>query len=253
MPAPAAVKSAARSLQVLELFELLKRPASLMEIAGALGYPASSTSMLVRTLCQMGYLNRDPATQRFAPTMRLALMGGWIRAEGADGHALAALVADAQHATGLSAVLSTRHGLDVQYIYVDRVTPRGFSSRNPNSGTLRPICHCAAGLMMLAEESDERVALIARNASALRGRRIPLDELMAKLAAARREGYAWQFGANRSDVGDVAVRVPVDDPFGQALVLSVGAAAQQVREEHAVLGRKLRNLTQRFAEALPQP
>ncbi len=250
MPGPSVVKSAARSLQVLELFELLKRPASLMEIASALGYPASSTSMLVRTLCQMGYLNRDPESQRFAPTMRLALMGGWIRAGAADGHALAALVAAAQQTTGLSAVLSTRHGLDVQYIYVDRVTPRGFSSRNPNSGTLRPICLCAAGLVMLAEEDDERIALIARNAAALRGRRIPLDDLMAKVGDARLEGYAWQFGGNRSDVGDVAVRVPVDDPFGQALVLSVGASAQQVRDEHAGLGRQLRQLTRGFASEL---
>jgi len=244
------VKSAARSLQVLELFELIKRPAGLVEIAGTLGWPASSTSMLLRTLCQMGYLNRDPTTQRFAPTMRQAMMGGWIRAGGADGHALAALVADAQHATGLSAVLSTRHGLDVQYIYVDRVTPRGFSSRNPGSGTLRPICHCAAGMVMLADEPDERIALIARNAAAIRGRRILLDDLMAKVGQARREGFAWQFGANRSDVGDVAVRVPVEDPFGQALVLSVGASAQHVRDEHEALGQTLRSLTGRFAELL---
>lgn len=250
MPARPPVKSAARALQVLELFELLKRPAGLVEIAGALGFPASSASVLLGTLCRMGYLNRDPVTHRFAPTMRLPLMGGWIRAGGADGRALAALVADAQRATGLSSVLSTRHGMDVQYIYVDRVTPRGFSSRNPGSGTLRPICMCAAGAVMLAGEPDERIALIARNASAIGGRRVNLEQLMARVEAARRDGYAWQFGVNRSDVGDVAVRVPVDDPFGQALVLSVGASAPQVRDEHAELGRLLLRLTRAFSDAL---
>ncbi|MBN9430785.1 MAG: helix-turn-helix domain-containing protein [Burkholderiales bacterium] len=245
------VKSAARSLQILEYFEQIQRPATLVEIAQAMAWPASSASLLLRTMCQMGYLNRDPETHEFAPTMRLPLLGGWIRAERADGHALATLVAGAQEATGLSAVLSTRHGLYVQYIYVSRATARGFASRRPSAGTLRPVCLCAAGYMMLAAETDERIALVARHAAAVLKRRISLDVLMEGVAAARRSGYAWQAETNTPGVGDVAVRLRENDPFGQPLVLSVGAASDVVRESHQQLGNTLRKLVKHFSATLP--
>lgn len=245
------VKSAARSLQVLEYFELIQRPASMVEVAEALGWPNSSASLLLRTLCEMGYLNRDSVTNRFAPTMRLPLLGGWIRAGRADGHALAGLVARAHQATDLSAVLSTRHGLDAQYIYVSRATARGFASRRPSAGTLRPICLSAAGCMMLAGENDQRIALLARHAAAVLKQPVPLDALMARVAQAREHGYAWQVDSIVQGVGDIAVRLREDDPFGQALVLSVGAAADLIRAQHAEIGRTLRELVDAFSASLP--
>lgn len=250
MAQPTNVKSATRALQVLEHFEFIQRPASLVEIATSLGWPVSSASLLLRTLCQMGYLNRDPHTQHFAPTMRLPLLGGWIRAGHADGHALATLVAQAHQATGFSAVLSTRHDLDVQYIYVSRATARGFASKRPTAGTLRPVALCAAGYMMLASETNERIALLARHAAAVSKRRISLPDLMAHVDAAREHGYAWQANTNTQGIGDVAVRLHEDDPFGQALVLSVGAASEVVQARHAEIGRALRDLVDAFSRSL---
>lgn len=249
MAQPTNVKSATRALQVLEHFEFIQRPAPLVEIATSLGWPVSSASLLLRTLCQMGYLNRDPHTQHFAPTMRLPLLGGWIRAGHADGHALATLVAQAHQATGFSAVLSTRHDLDVQYIYVSRATAQGFASRRPSAGVLRPVALCAAGYMMLASETDERIALLARHAAAVSKRRIALPELMAHVEAAREHGYAWQANTNTPGIGDVAVRLHEDDPFGQALVLSVGAASDVVLARHAEIGHTLRELVDSFSSA----
>lgn len=250
MAQPTNVKSATRALQVLEHFEFIQRPASLVEIATSLGWPVSSTSLLLRTLCQMGYLNRDPHTQHFAPTVRLPLLGGWIRAGQADGHALATLVAQAQQKTGFSAILSMRHDLDVQYIYVSRATAQGFASKRPTAGTLRPVALCAAGHMMLAGETNERIALLARHAAAVSKRRIALDDLMAHVDAARTHGYAWQANSNTQGIGDVAVRLHENDPFGQALVLSVGAASDVVLARHEEIGRTLRELVDAFSRSL---
>lgn len=250
MPQPTNVKSATRALQVLEHFEFIQRPASLVEIAASLDWPVSSTSLLLRTLCQMGYLNRDPHSQHFAPTMRLPLLGGWIRAGHADGHALAMLVAQAHQTTGFSSVLSTRHDLDVQYIYVNRATAQGFASRRPSAGTLRPVTLCAAGYMMLASETNERIALLARHAAAVSQQRIALADLMAHVEAAREHRYAWQANTNTQGIGDVAVRLHEDDPFGQALVLSVGAASEVVQARHAEIGQTLLNLVESFSRSL---
>ena len=72
------VKSARRVLEILERFEAEKRPLGVSEIAQVLGYPLSSTSMLLNTLARLGYLNLDPASRKFAPTMSVAMLGDWI-------------------------------------------------------------------------------------------------------------------------------------------------------------------------------
>ncbi|WP_288251521.1 helix-turn-helix domain-containing protein [uncultured Hydrogenophaga sp.] len=245
------VKSAARALQVLEYFEHVQRPAGVQEIARALQYPVSSTSVLIKTLSELGYLNRHPDSQKFAPTMRQPLLGGWIRAGRADGHALAELVREAKRATGLSAVLSSRHGQHVQYIYVQLAEARDFVSRSPHSGTLRTICRCAAGIAMLTNESDDRIALLARTTAATEKRAIDLDLLMERVVEARAAGYAWQADSNLPGVGDVAVLLNEIDPFGKALILSVGAASNAIRTRHHELGGYLKRLITEFSAGLP--
>ncbi|QJW85177.1 helix-turn-helix domain-containing protein [Ramlibacter terrae] len=235
---------------MLEYFEQVQRPAGVQEISRAMQWPVSSTSVLVRTLCDMGYLNRHPDSQKFAPTMRQPLLGGWIRAGHADGHALAALVREAGQATGLSAVLSTRHGHHVQYIYVQLALAKGFVSRNPSSGTLRPICRSAAGITMLTLDDDEKVKLIARTTAAVEGRPINQGLLMQRIAEARTSGYAWQADSNLPGVGDVAVLLNESDPFGKSLTLSVGAGSSVVRDGHTELGGYLRGLVNDFTRRI---
>lgn len=57
---PSVVKSAGRVLQILEFFDDVKREANVVEICRALGYPQSSTSVLLRSLVQLGYLAYTP-------------------------------------------------------------------------------------------------------------------------------------------------------------------------------------------------
>lgn len=244
------VKSAARALQVLEYFEQVQRPAGVQEIAHAMRWPVSSSSVLIKTLCEMGYLNRHSDSQKFAPTMRQPLLGGWIRAGDADGHALAGLVREARRATGMSAILSTRHGPHVQYIYAQLTQAKDFVSRSPSSGTLRPICRSAAGITMLTQDSDEKVKLLARTTAAMEGKAIGLAQLMQRVSDARAHGFAWQADSSVPGVGDVAVLLNESDPFGKSLALSVGAASRTLRSSHAELGRFLRQLADAFSERL---
>ena len=71
------VKSAVRVFEVLELFDTLRRDASLSEIARELGYPASSTSMLLQSMVECGYLAQGEK-RTFRPTPRVKLLGAWI-------------------------------------------------------------------------------------------------------------------------------------------------------------------------------
>ncbi len=72
------IKSAQRVLQVFEFFSDIRKPVSATEIANALSFPQSSTSMLLRSLVSLGYLDYHREDRTFEPTIRLSLLGGWI-------------------------------------------------------------------------------------------------------------------------------------------------------------------------------
>ena len=74
------VKSAARTLQVLEFFDEVRASASVMEVSRALSYPQSSTSGLLKSLVTLGYLSYDPYARLYTPTHRVTLLGSWIEA-----------------------------------------------------------------------------------------------------------------------------------------------------------------------------
>ena len=72
------IKSAARVIEVLELFTTDPRPLSLKEISTRLSYPQSSTTVLMKSLMSLGYLNYDPARRVYFPTLRVTRLGDWI-------------------------------------------------------------------------------------------------------------------------------------------------------------------------------
>ncbi|WP_249025655.1 helix-turn-helix domain-containing protein [Erythrobacter sanguineus] len=72
------VKSASRTLEVLELFMEERRPLRLNEIYKALGYPQSSATNLLKSMLVMGYLNYNRANMTYLPTMRVSALGNWL-------------------------------------------------------------------------------------------------------------------------------------------------------------------------------
>jgi len=78
------VKSALRTLDILEILTDAPRPMAAQEIAEMLSIPVSSLSYLLATLCQRGYLTRNPdrryvpgpALERFRATDTDASMAG---------------------------------------------------------------------------------------------------------------------------------------------------------------------------------
>jgi DNA-binding IclR family transcriptional regulator len=64
------VKSAQRTLAILEVLTHSKTPMTFTEIAGALGYPRSSLHNLLRTVVQSGWAELDPVTKRYTVGIR---------------------------------------------------------------------------------------------------------------------------------------------------------------------------------------
>ena len=148
------VKSAGRVLEILEYFDDLQQPASVMEIANGLGYPQSSTSALLRSLVATGYLNYDAAARTYLTSSRVALLGSWLNSPFFAEGALISLMKELSELTGDAVVLATRNGLYVQYIHVIQAV--SLARLHISLGTVRPIAASGSGLAILSAARSPR-------------------------------------------------------------------------------------------------
>ncbi len=74
----AQVKSATRAIEILELFCKVRQPQAMSEIAIALGYPQSSTTVLLKTLVTLGYLNFYRKARVYFPTPKVTSLCYWV-------------------------------------------------------------------------------------------------------------------------------------------------------------------------------
>ena len=243
------VKSARRALEVLDLFEKLRRPAAIGEIAAMLGYPQSSTSFLLNDLRRTGYLNYDLETRCFAPTIRVALLGSWIHAGACGRDEISELLTGVRDLARMTTLLATQNGLDLQYVHVieTRQTPK--LALRP--GTLRPLCRGAGGLALLAERSDADIGRLVRSINAdTAGTHEDLRRVLRYVDRTRRDGYAWIVGGVFPNIGSVAVRLPFNDILDKPLGLMIAGPAWRIRSEHRALGTMLRTELARFTGRL---
>ncbi|MDF0546095.1 helix-turn-helix domain-containing protein [Sphingobium sp. H39-3-25] len=161
----AIIKSAHRVLQVFEYFAHVRRPSNATEIANALCFPQSSTSMLLRSMVSLGYLAYQADCRTFEPTIRLSLLGGWdprrIDVAGDIIVRLGRLHAE----TGETVLLAHIDRNLVRYIYVLQ-KPASSVPYYFKLGTARPACMTAAGRMLMTLYSEREVMATIHRANA---------------------------------------------------------------------------------------
>jgi DNA-binding IclR family transcriptional regulator len=69
------VKSAVRTVELLEFFAGRPGMHSLADVQSAVGYPKSSLYMLLRTLVELGWVETDPTGTRYGIGVRALLVG----------------------------------------------------------------------------------------------------------------------------------------------------------------------------------
>ncbi|WP_051215289.1 IclR family transcriptional regulator [Granulicoccus phenolivorans] len=102
------VPAAARAMAVFEIFSREKRELTKSEVARLLDMPESSSSDLLDTLYQIGYLMRTPSTRRYYPTSRLQYLADEVTGTGslqAFAAEAAALLAERSEETCAAAIL----------------------------------------------------------------------------------------------------------------------------------------------------
>lgn len=206
---PSTIKSARRVLEVLELFAERRGPATVSAVAEALDYPLSSTSVLLRSLERLGYLQQDTATREFRPTLRVMLLGTWMHDDLFGQGSLLSSMNTLRLRTGQTVMVGLRQGVHVRFI-LSLPSLRANGLKFP-VGVMRPVCQSSVGKMLLTRETDRDVQRIARaaNAQAEPEQRVDVAALLDEVRRSRLQGWAETRDYPRTGFATLAVLLPV--------------------------------------------
>lgn len=225
------VKSALRVLELLEYFAEERRPAGVGEVARALGYPQSSTSVLLRSLTEAGFFDHDPRTGLYAPNVRIALATAWVHDHLYSEHSLLRLMERVRERTGHTVMIGTRRGIHVRYLHVLQATREGrFVAK---IGSLRPLFHSAAGKMLLTRLPEREVAVLLRKANGVEpdpAHRREFAAVCREVEAVRANGFAVSTGTSTPGAAALAVLLPTGRGR-EPMTLGVGGPLHEVQLE----------------------
>lgn len=213
------VKSAERVVQILELFDDLKKGATVAEVAGKLRLPQSSTSVLLHSLVDLGYLHYDPARRAFAPSIRVALLGKWIDPMIVRDGPIVDGLRSITNETGLLTFLGVRNQIHFQIIYYQYGLPPPAYFGTGSGGRL---IESTTGTALLAGTTDEEIIrIIMATNSRLEPEETPFSrkQVLDKVAAVRRAGYAA--GPATRDPGRTSIAIPFLRSSGEPIAIGI--------------------------------
>jgi len=240
---PATVKSAMRTLDIIEYVVSRGRPLVAQEIATALSIPVSSLSYLLGTLVERGYLAREgrrytagPGLERLqahTPTFTLA-------------EAVAPLVRTLRIQLNETASFFVRRGWEIEALVTE--TSEQALRYAVRTGTLAPLHVFAAGKALLAAMDDGELDLFfaqtrlqAFTATTI----VAEDELRREIAEIRETGLAHTREEHTPGIHGLARVVRIDGD----VVGAISVAIPVVRYD-AIIERRAADLLLRTAELL---
>jgi DNA-binding IclR family transcriptional regulator len=205
------IKSAKRVLELFEFFAEQRRPLGVNDIVQGLNYPQSSSSALLKSLTKLGYLDYDRYSRQYMPTLRVAMIGGWVHDRLFSHSSLSAIIDELHVATGgLTVIMGKQNDIYAQYIYlVQSITPVIPWYVKP--GSLRSLCRSAVGKVLLSRKSDVEVQQLVWRTNAEEPdvqNHVRVSELIKELDAVRQQRYAVSLGALIASAGVIAVEIP---------------------------------------------
>ena len=247
-PSLAFVKSAGRVLQILELFDALQREARVSEIAERLGFPQSSTSMLLKSLAQLGYLDYDAGSRTFLPSPRVALLGAWLDTGPVRDGSLVRMLEHLSERTGDTVILAARNAIFSQYVHV--LQARSAMRFHVPPGTRRLVVWSATGTALLADSTEAEIGPLVRrtNAEASPDQApIPIQAVLANRARVRQQGYFFSRGLVTPGAGSIAVPLPKRiDKRGRPLAVAISGLLADVEGREAQIVAIIQDAIARF-------
>ena len=209
-PRPHSVKSVEKAFVVLEAFRDAGGSLSLSEVSTLTGLDKSAVQRFTRTLCQLGYLEQDPSTRRYAISIRvLGLSFSFLQS---NTHIMRAapLLVNLRNATRERTDMSLIDGESMVFVF--RLQSRQEPLQAALVGRRVPIVTSAGGRAVLSHMSDEEAEAIIRSADrkALTPRSLTDPAaIMEQVRIARSQGFAVQ--AEEWRVGEIVAAAAILD------------------------------------------
>lgn len=199
------------------------------DIALALDYPFSSTSVLLKTLVRSGYLNFDRQSRKYFPTTRVAALGDWVPEALFGSSRILEAMRDLFAATGEGVGINVKNDIYVQYLQnIHSTHPLRFVIE---TGSLRLITLTGIGWTLLSTLSDDQIDNHVRRANIVAGLsgRIEPDIVITKAHGIRSSGYCYV--EDIPFVGGATLTALIPMRIGeQPVALSLGGGLERMRE-----------------------
>lgn len=240
------VKSAERTLALLELFSREQVPFTVGRISRELDMPQPSASMLLRNMVDLGYLEFDRTARTYSPSIRVALLGAWIDRRFGQAGEIGEHLGVLQRLSGETAFIAVQNGALVQYVLAQ--TPRHPERLEVQSGQFRSLTQSAAGRALLSVMGDRELLQWVRRCNAEapdEGWRVRERAYLGLIREIRRQGFAETDGDIRQGYG--AVATTFKSPMGATpLAVAIGGPSDIMRARRNEFVAALRAFREAF-------
>ncbi|WP_244622826.1 IclR family transcriptional regulator [Microvirga brassicacearum] len=232
---PLMVMSVEKAFRVLSAFGGQQRTLSLSQVAAATKMDVSSAQRFTHTLMRLGYLRKDGDTKRFELTPRTLDLGYYFlsgqRLVNVAMPYLMHLSKETEETVNLTLLD------DTQIIFVSRFMSRHMLNTDVVIGTRMPAYCTAPGIAILSRlPEDEAMSIVDRSDL------VPhtafttwqRDDVLAKLRASAKQGYATAF--EEFYLGDASVAAPILDAGGRPQgAVNVAVSCSRYSREDVIL------------------
>ncbi|MFE9254453.1 IclR family transcriptional regulator [Streptomyces sp. NPDC006879] len=220
----APVKSAVRTVELLEWFAARPGLHSLADVQQGVGYPKSSLYMLLRTLVDLGWVETDSPGTRYGIGVR-ALLVGTSYIDGDEVVTAARPTLDRLSDDTTETIhLARLDGSSVVYLATRQ--SQHYLRPFTRVGRRLPVHSTALGKALLATHTDTEVrALLPRRLEPVTAHTLTdREQLIEELALVREQGYAIDREENTLGLSCFGVAIPYRTPARDAVSCSVPVA-----------------------------
>jgi len=224
---PKQIQSIERGLFILESIMFNDRRITGTELARRLGVHKSTVSHLTSTLCEQGYLAKEPGSSKLVRGPKLYRVARIVGLSGEQIRKVPLALSRLTERTGETSHLAELRGKHV--IYLVNEYPRKTLRVQTETGAVEDAHSTAVGKAILSGLSDEEVRTMYTGLTLERHTDRTydsIDRLLENLARVRETGYATDLGEQTAGTGCLAA--PVRDSQGM-VVAAVGISGPGAR------------------------
>lgn len=237
------VKSAARAMEILEVFAKERRRLNSAQLGAILGYPKSSLSVLLKSLVAQGYIAAGGEENEYFPTLKLARLGDWIPSALLGSETLLPILRQLRDETGETITLTIASDLHMRCIHALIGTHP--ISLQVEEGVSFPIMGTAIGTMYLATRTPQQLeAFFERWQKYHPSDAGLITQEREAVTRAKENGVAVAFDIVVPDTGAIAMPIVAGDD-GEFMVVAVAGLSQRIRSREAQILASMHRLLAR--------